>query len=99
MIQNETRTEVTGPQIHFQAYVIKWWKQNILTVRDHFSSYQDAMFISSEKASDLKKGLICLTSGLWRPGEIFISVKNSAGFQSLLNDKDPDLNKLNIRMI
>ena len=99
IIQNETKTTVNGPQTHFHADVIKRASQNILTVRDHFSSFQDAMLIASEKAADLKDGLINLTSTMRRPSEIFISVDNAPGFKTLLNNQDQDLQKLNITMV
>ena len=99
IILNETKTEVNGPQTHFHADVIKRSKQNILTLKDHFSSFQDAILIPSEKASDLKEGLITLSSALRRPSEIFISVDNSPGFKSLLQTKDKDLCTLNINLV
>ena len=99
IIQNETKTEVKGPQTHFHADVIKRSKQNILTLKDHFSSFQDALFVPSEKAEDLKEGLITLSSAVRRPSEIFISVDNSPGFKSLLLTNDKDLEQLNIKLV
>ena len=52
IIMNETRTDVDKPHITFHADVIKRAQQNILFIRDHFSSYQDAMMIKSETAND-----------------------------------------------
>ena len=80
IITNETVTVANKPQTQFHADVIKRARQNILTIRDHFSSYQDAIFIESEKANDLKDGLILLTSAIRRPNQIFITVDNSPGF-------------------
>ena len=99
IIQNETKTDVTGPQTHFHADVIKRATQNILTLKDHFSSFQDALIIPSEKASDLKEGLIALSSALRRPAEVYISVDNSPGFKSLLLNDDKDLLQLNIKLV
>ena len=99
VIVNETQTEVKGPQTHFHADVVKRASQNILTIKDHFSSYQDAMLIQSEKAQDLKEGLIMLTSSIRRPSDIFISVDNSPGFKSLINSTDKDLMKLKINLV
>ena len=82
-IKNETKTEVDKPHSHFHADVIKRASQNILTVKDHFSSYQDAMLIPSEKAEDLKQGIIMLTSGMRHPNMIQVSPDNSPGFQNL----------------
>ena len=98
-VPNETKTLVEGPQTHFHADVIKRAGQNILTVKDHFSSYQDAIIIDSEKAQDLKQGLIILTAAMRRPGQIFVSVDNSPGFKSLSGQPDKDLAKLNIEII
>ena len=99
IIVNETKTDVKGPQTHFHADVIKRALQNILTIRDHFSSYQDAMIIHSEKAQDLKEGLIILTSSMRRPSDIYISVDNSPGFKSLLTSSDKELENLKINLV
>ena len=99
VIVNETKTLVEGPHTHFHADVIKRAQQNILTVRDHFSSFQEAIIIESESSGDLKEGLIMLTSGIRRPSDIFISVDNSPGFKSLLLHEDPDLTRLKIKIV
>ena len=99
IIPNESKTMVDGPQTHFHADVIKRAQQNILTIKDHFSSYQDAILIESEKAIDLKNGIISLTSSMRRPSGIYVSVDNSPGFKNLLSNNDDDLKKLNIQMI
>ena len=44
------------------------------------------MILDSEKASDLKEGIIALTSTMKRPSEIFVSVDNSPGFKNLLTN-------------
>ena len=98
-IQNETKTKVSGPQTHFHADVIKRASQNILTIKDHFSSFQDAILVSSERAADLKEGLITLTSTMRRPSEIHVSVDNAPGFKPLLSNTDQDLQKLKITMV
>ena len=99
IIPNETKTHVTGPQTHFHADIIKRASQNILILVDHFSSFQDASIIRSERAVDLKEGLIALSSPMRRPAEIFISVDNSPGFKSLLSNNDSDLKKLKIVIV
>ena len=99
VIQSESKTEVDGPQTHFHADVIKRAQQNILVVKDHFSSFQDALLIHSESALDLCEGIIILSSGIRRPSEIFISVDNSPGFKSLLNNTNEDLRRLKISLI
>ena len=57
-IPSQTKTVVDGPATHFHADVIKRAGQIILTIRDHFSSLQDAIIIESEKSQVLKNGLI-----------------------------------------
>ena len=99
IIANETKTQVDGPHTHFHADVIKRAQQNILTIKDHFSSFQDAILIDSEKATDLKQGIISLTSTMRRPSEIFVSVDNSPGFKNLLTNKDDELQKLEITFV
>ena len=72
-IQNETKTKVSISHSYFHIDVIKRAIQNILKIKDHFSSYQDAMLIPSKKAEDLKQGIIILSSGLRHPNMIHIS--------------------------
>ena len=98
-IKNETKTEATKPHIHFHVDVIKRATQNILTIKDHFSSYQDAVLIKSEKTEDLKEGIILLTSGIRNPNLIFISADNSPGFQRLIKNQDKDLLGLKIQFV
>ena len=98
-VANESKTIVQGPHTHFHGDVIKRASQNILTVRDHFSSFQDATIINTEQAKDLKEGLISLTSAMRRPDQIYISVDNSPGFKSLLLGGDETLKKLKITLV
>ena len=99
IIKNETKTIVNGPQTHFHVDVVKRAKQNILIMKDHFSSFQDATIIPSEKAEDLKEGIIHLSSALRRPSEIFVSVDNAPGFKSLLQTSDKELARLKIQLV
>ena len=99
IIPNETKTNVDSPQTHFHADVIKRASQNILTIRDHFSSFQDAIIIPNETSKELKEGLIIMTSAMRRPAEIYISVDNAPGFKSLLPNTDEDFKKLKIVMV
>ena len=50
-----------------------------MVIRDHFSSYQDATFVETEKASDLKNGIILLTTAIRKPGQIYVATDNSPG--------------------
>ena len=49
----ESKTEVHHPHQFFHVDVIRRAKQNILLLVDHFSNFQTAKLISSEKAEDL----------------------------------------------
>ena len=53
-IKYETKNKVDGPQTPFYINVIKRAKQNILTLKDHLSFFQ-------ERAVDLMEGLVILT--------------------------------------
>ena len=99
IIANETKTCADKPHTQFHADVIRRSKQFILTVKDHFSSFQDAMLIDSEKAEDLKYGIIVLTSAMRKPGSIYVTVDNCPGFQKLINKNDKDLTSLKITLI
>ena len=54
----------------------KHYRQNILIVTDHFSSFSDATFVTTEEAEDLKSGIISLQSAMSRLADIFITVDN-----------------------
>ena len=99
IIKNETKTEATKPHTHFHVDIIKRASQNILTIKDHFSSYQDAVLVKSEKAEELKEGIVILTSGIRNPNVIFISPDNSPGFQKLIKNQDKDLLALKIQFV
>ena len=70
-----------------------------MTIKDHFSSYQDAVLVKSEKAEELKEGIVILTSGIRNPNVIFISPDNSPGFQKLIKNQDKDLLALKIQFV
>ena len=99
IIPNETKTEAAHPHSHFHADVIRRAKQYILMLRDHFSSFQDAILIKSEKADDLRDGIVMLTTAVRKPSKIYITVDNSPGFNSLITNKDKALEKLMIQLI
>ena len=66
---------------------------------DHFSNLAQAILTASEKASDLKKSLIALTTPIRHPGPITVSTDNAVGFQSLEKNKDSELSKLQITLL
>ena len=97
-VPSESKAEVTHPHQYFHADVIRRAKQYILLLVDHFSSFQVAKLIPSEKACDLKEGLILLTAGVRHPGKITIKADNAKGFESL-HKSDKDLERLGINLI
>ena len=82
----------------FKHGVIRRAKQFILLLVDHFSNFQTAKLIPSEKAADLKEGLIILSEGVRHPGQITIKADNAKGFESLAKN-DQDLQQLDINLI
>ena len=94
-------TSITNPgspgQI-FVADVIRRSKQFLLITRDAFSDYITTSIIMSEKAEDLKDGLISTTSSVRKKTNITIRVDNAPGFKSLVNSKDKDLDNLDITL-
>ena len=99
ILPDATKTDADSPHSHFHADIIKRAKQNILTVKDHFTSCQDAIFVNSEKANDLRDGLISITTALRKPSRIYITVDNSPGFASLIKENDQTLAKHMITLI
>ena len=67
LIQHESKQQVDGPHSLFHADVIKRATQVIFTMKDHFSSMQNATIINSEKAEDLKSAIILLSSTTIEP--------------------------------
>ena len=58
VVSNQSFTQVEHPHRHFHADIIKRAGQNILI--DHFTSLPATTLIPSEKAEDLKSGIIAL---------------------------------------
>ena len=94
----ESKAEVKHPHQYFHVDVIRRAKQFILLLVDHFSNFQTAKLIPSEKAADLKEGLIVLSEGVRHPGQITIKADNAKGFESLAKN-DQDLQQLDINLI
>ena len=88
-VPDESKSKVPFPHRYFHADVIKRENQYILLVIDHFTSLVTAALISSEKAQDLKMGIISLTTSIRHPGPITIVTDSAPGFLSLAkSDKD-----------
>ena len=88
---------VPQPHRHFYADVIKRVWQSILMV-DHLTSLVSAVIIPSEKAEDLKAGMIALSTPVRHPGPITIVTDCAPGFISL-SKQDKDLKDLHITII
>ena len=95
---HQTKTIALVPGTHFHADVIKRQGQNIFTVRDHLSSFSAAKIIKTENHQELKKAIIDTISPIKLHGKCQVTVDNATGFIPLLQDKDPDLLKLNIHV-
>ena len=96
-VANESKAEVSHPHQYFHIDVIQRAGQKILLLTDHFSSFQTAKLIQSEKATDLKDGMIVLTEALRHPGPITVKPDNAKGFASLAKG-DQDLLNLGITL-
>ena len=95
---NESKAEVQHPHCFFHADINKRETQNILIITDHFSSLQSALIVTSEKADNLKDGLVILTSTMRHPGPIEITVDNAPSFNSLIQHKDSQIDSLKIKL-
>merc|ERR1712240_908881 len=78
--------------------VIKREGQLILLVIDHFTSLVSATLIPSEKAQDLKLGIISLTTPIRHPGPITIVTDSAPGLLSLAKT-DKELRDLHISVV
>ena len=94
-VKQESKAEVNHPHEYFHTDVIKRAGQNILLLVDHFSSFLTATLVPSEKAADLKDGLVVLSEAVRRPGRITVKADNAKGFESL-NKNDQELRDLEI---
>ena len=70
----------------------------ILLIIDHFTSLVSATLIPSEKAQDLKLGIISLTTPIRHPGPITIVTDSAPGLLSLAKT-DKDLRDLHISVV
>ena len=89
-------TNPSYPGELFVSDVIKRAKQLIFISRDSFSDFVTASFINSEKADDLKEGIVATTNTIRRQSEITVRVDSAPGFLSLAKDKE--LDKLKIKL-
>ena len=99
MVEQDSKAVVEHPHEYFHAEIIKRAGQNIMLLTDHFSSSQTAMLIESEKAIDLKRGLILLTQASRRPGWIKVMLDNAKGFESLVKQNNEELKELQLEFL
>lgn len=95
---HHSKTEASVPGTHFHADVIRRQTQFIFTARDHISSYTTAKIIKNETHNELKKAIIDIIHPFKLHGECIVRVDNAKGFLPLLDKKDPELAKLNIKL-
>ena len=93
---HQTLTESSVPGTHFHGDVIRRQSQYIFIVRDHFSSYTSAKIIKSETHKELKNAIIDTILPLKLSGKCNLKVDNATGFLPLIDNKDPDLERLQI---
>ena len=91
---HESKSQVDHPHCYFYADIIRRNGQYIMLYIYHFSNIAQATLLDSEKATDLKKGLIDLSTPIRHGGPINISTDNATGFQSLEKNEDIDLKNL-----
>ena len=96
---HKTLTDVSVPGLYFHGDVIRRQSQYIFIVRDHFSSYTSAKIIRSENHKELRDAIMNTILPLKLSGKCTLKVDNATGFLPLLNNKDPDLEKLQIKIV
>ena len=77
-------TNAKVPGTHFGADVIKRARQKILVVRDQFSSYTMADFISDETSESLEDNLIKLITPVRHSGKVIVRTDQATGFTKAL---------------
>ena len=82
-----TTTEANMPGTHFVADIMKRAKQNILVIRDQFSSYTTATTIMSEKHQDIEDAIIDLITPIRAPEKVTVKTDQATGFQYLNRHK------------
>ena len=91
-------TNPASPGTFFVSDVLRRSKQFIMVTRDAFSDFVTSSIIKSERAEDLKEGIIATTSTVRRQSAIVVRVDSAPGFQSLTSKNNDDLKKLKISL-
>ena len=82
--QIETKPKMMGK--YFNADVLQESGQKILVLREHLTSYTEAMFVKNEQKVTLREALVILTTKLRNNRVIIIRVDAQSGFKALKND-------------
>ena len=98
LIEYNPVSDPLHPGVLFNADVIQRTAQNILVARDLFSCLTAATLIPSQKAHDIKEGLVNILQPVRHPGPITVRMDNAPGNQTLVKTKDPELDSLNIHI-
>ena len=77
---HESKSQVEHPHLYFHTDIFRRNGQYIMLLMDHFSNLAQAALLDSEKATDLKKGLIDLSTPIRHPGPIKKLTDNATGF-------------------
>ena len=96
---HKTETDVRVPGVEFHGDVIRRQGQCIFIVRDHFSSLTAAKIIKNETHQELKSAIIETINPIKLLGKCRLTVDNAKGFCPLIDNRDPDLKKLQIEVI
>lgn len=92
-----TTTMAQIPGTHFVCDIMRRAKQNIIVVRDQFSSYTNATIIESEKHQDIEEAIIDLISPIRAPGKVMIKTDQATAFQ-YLSKHQTSLKSLNVHI-
>ena len=95
---HESKTKVDLPHRQFHIDIIRRYGQYVMIAVDHFSNFIHAKLVQSEKATDLRDGIIALTTPIRQPGPISITTDSAVGFQSLEKAGDTQLSQLQIEL-
>ena len=92
-----TTTNAQQPGTHFVCDIMRRAKQNIIVVRDQFSSYTTAKTIVSEKHQDIEDAIIDLITAIRAPSKVIVKTDQATAFQYLAKHKT-ELQDLNIHI-
>ena len=86
--KHQSTTNASIPGTHFGCDILKRAKQNIIVIRDQFSSYTTADFINDETSENLEKSIIQLVTPIRHTGQIIIRTDQAPGFQKATKSRN-----------